>query len=405
MSSSMLRDVDLTSSHTSRSRRAAARVPLSAWRRRVPAAARADDVTAGTGPVACFPGTSGSGARSGPAMDDLILNVDFAAPERRPKKEPGNRKHQNFVRRRRELERRGVLRQKQLPAAPGAPRRAPTRRSGAKPRSGRRSPKENGPAAPRGPPVSQNGPTGTKEKGKASAAGAPPASQNGATGSKGKARGAATGAPPASQNGPTGTGAPGRSKGKARVTPKAGGAPPAPPKLVALDCEMVGTGPGGRTSALARCSIVTYEGDVVYDSYVRPEAPIVDYRTRWSGIRPRHMAQAVPFRRAQQQVLRILAGKVVVGHAIHNDFKALHYYHPKALTRDTSQIPLLNRRAGFPENVAISLKRLTKALLNQDIQVGKSGHSSVEDARATMELYKVVEEEWEQHLQQNPEQK
>lgn len=38
-------------------------------------------------------------------------------------------------------------------------------------------------------------------------------------------------------------------------------------------------------------------------------------------------------------------------------------------------------------------------------QVGKSGHSSVEDARATMELYKVVEEEWEQHLRQNPEQK
>lgn len=37
-------------------------------------------------------------------------------------------------------------------------------------------------------------------------------------------------------------------------------------------------------------------------------------------------------------------------------------------------------------------------------QVGKSGHSSVEDARATMELYKVVEAEWEQHLMLNPEQ-
>lgn len=37
-------------------------------------------------------------------------------------------------------------------------------------------------------------------------------------------------------------------------------------------------------------------------------------------------------------------------------------------------------------------------------QVGKSGHSSVEDARATMELYKVVEAEWEQHLLLNPEQ-
>ncbi|NXF72087.1 I20L2 protein, partial [Sclerurus mexicanus] len=160
-------------------------------------------------------------------------------------------------------------------------------------------------------------------------------------------------------------------------------------KLLAMDCEMVGTGPGGRTSALARCSIVSYEGDVVYDQYVRPEAPIVDYRTRWSGIRRHHMNKAVPFRKAQQEVLRILAGKVVVGHAIHNDFKALRYSHPKALTRDTSRIPLLNRRGGFPENMTVSLKRLTKALLHQDIQVGNSGHSSVEDAQATMELYKV----------------
>ncbi|NXN84512.1 I20L2 protein, partial [Bombycilla garrulus] len=358
-------------------------------------------------------------------MDDLILNVDFAAPERRPKKEPGNRKHQSFVRRRRELERRGVLRQKQLPAAPGGSRRAPGRKSGRtrggkrKPRSGepRAGPKENGPAAaPRRAPVSQNGPTGTdapaKSKGKGSGAarssaktgGAPPAPPK--AGPKENGPAAAPRRAPVSQNGPTGTDAPAKSKGKgsgaARSSAKTGGAPPAPPKFVAMDCEMVGTGPGGRTSALARCSIVTYEGDIVYDEYVRPEAPIVDYRTRWSGIRPQHMQKALPFRRAQQQVLRILAGKVVVGHAIHNDFKALRYCHPKALTRDTSQIPLLNRRGGFPENTAISLKRLTKALLNQDIQVGKKGHSSVEDARATMELYKVVEEEWEQHLQQNP---
>ncbi|NXS68256.1 I20L2 protein, partial [Pandion haliaetus] len=162
-----------------------------------------------------------------------------------------------------------------------------------------------------------------------------------------------------------------------------------PTKLVAIDCEMVGTGPGGRTSDLARCSIVGYQGDVMYDQYIRPAAPIVDYRTRWSGIRRQHMVNAVPFGKAQREILRILSGKIVVGHAIYNDFKALKYFHPKALTRDTSKIPLLNRKGGFPENVSISLKRLTKELLHKDIQVGKSGHSSVEDARATMELYKV----------------
>ena len=61
-------------------------------------------------------------------------------------------------------------------------------------------------------------------------------------------------------------------------------------------------GPGGRTSDLARCSIVGYQGDVVYDRYIRPAAPIVDYRTRWSGIRRQHMANAVPFGKAQREV-------------------------------------------------------------------------------------------------------
>lgn len=40
-------------------------------------------------------------------------------------------------------------------------------------------------------------------------------------------------------------------------------------------------------------------------------------------------------------------------------------------------------------------------LFSSPIQVGKSGHSSVEDAQATMELYKLVEVEWEEHLAQN----
>lgn len=44
----------------------------------------------------------------------------------------------------------------------------------------------------------------------------------------------------------------------------------------------------------------------------------------------------------------------------------------------------------------------TESYFYLPVQVGKSGHSSVEDAQATMELYKLVEVEWEQHLVQNP---
>ncbi|XP_064373301.1 apoptosis-enhancing nuclease isoform X2 [Dromaius novaehollandiae] len=173
---------------------------------------------------------------------------------------------------------------------------------------------------------------------------------------------------------------------------------PRPGKYVAIDCEMVGTGPRGRLSELARCTVVSYEGDVIYDKYVQPELPIVDYRTRWSGITKRHMKNAIPFRAAQAEILKILKDKIVVGHAIHNDFQALKYFHPKDRTRDTSRIPLLNQKAGFPVKVSASLKSLAKHLLHKKIQIGRKGHSSVEDARTTMELYRLVEVQWEREL-------
>ncbi|KFP29508.1 Apoptosis-enhancing nuclease, partial [Colius striatus] len=171
-----------------------------------------------------------------------------------------------------------------------------------------------------------------------------------------------------------------------------------PGKYVAIDCEMVGTGPQGRLSELARCSVVSYEGDVIYDKYVQPELPIVDYRTRWSGITRRHMESAIPFKTAQAEILKILKDKIVVGHAIHHDFQALKYFHPKDRTRDTSRIPMLNQRAGLPSRACVSLKSLAGHLLHKKIQVGCKGHSSVEDAQTAMELYRLVEVQWETEL-------
>ncbi|NXA19134.1 AEN nuclease, partial [Ibidorhyncha struthersii] len=171
-----------------------------------------------------------------------------------------------------------------------------------------------------------------------------------------------------------------------------------PGKYVAIDCEMVGTGPQGRLSELARCSVVNYEGDVIYDKYVQPELPVVDYRTRWSGITKQHMKNAIPFKAAQAEILKILKDKIVVGHAIHNDFQALKYFHPKDRTRDTSRIPVLNQRAGLPVGASVSLKSLARHLLQKKIQVGCKGHSSVEDAQTAMELYRLVEVQWETEL-------
>lgn len=96
--------------------------------------------------------------------------------------------------------------------------------------------------------------------------------------------------------------------------------------------------------------------------------PIIDYWTRRSGIWKQYMMNATPLKIVQSQILKIVTGKTVWGHATHN-FKALQYFHPKSLTRDTSHIPPLNRKADCPENATMSLKTLTKKLLNRDIQV------------------------------------
>lgn len=82
-------------------------------------------------------------------------------------------------------------------------------------------------------------------------------------------------------------------------------APPSaavPSKFLAIDCEMVGTGPKGSVSQLGRCSLVSYEGDVVYDKFIKPPVPVTDFRTRWSGIRPRNLATATPYYAARKEV-------------------------------------------------------------------------------------------------------
>ncbi|XP_072519597.1 apoptosis-enhancing nuclease [Salminus brasiliensis] len=177
-----------------------------------------------------------------------------------------------------------------------------------------------------------------------------------------------------------------------------------PSMLVAIDCEMVGTGPNGRCSELARCSLLNYSGTVIYDKYVLPQQPVTNFRTQWSGIRKEHLKQAMPFEEARKEILHILKGKVVIGHALHNDFRALGITVPHHMIRDTSRIHLLRQLYGVSRK-CVSLKKLASKLLNRNIQVGRAGHCSVEDALAALDLYKLVEEQWEKSLQdhiQNP---
>ena len=158
-------------------------------------------------------------------------------------------------------------------------------------------------------------------------------------------------------------------------------------KVVALDCEMVGIGEGGVKSSLARISIVDSEGNILLDKFVASKKEITDYRTKVSGITPETLRGADSFSKVMRKVKDILLDKIIVGHGLRHDFRAMKFVPPKSVIRDTAVYLNLNR------GKTPSLKALTKEHLTLDIQSGE--HDSVEDARAAMKLYLKFRDEWE----------
>ena len=166
---------------------------------------------------------------------------------------------------------------------------------------------------------------------------------------------------------------------------------------VALDCEMVGVGPQGSQSAVARVTLVGWDGDLIFDEFVRPEATVTDYRTFVSGITPEDIQNApLSLEICRERLSDLLSGRVLVGHALKNDMKALGMNHPWYMTRDTAKFaPFMQDRIGDGILWPRKLKDLTKEKLDRDIQVEGSPHSSFEDALAAMDLYRSVRRKWE----------
>ncbi|KAK7486713.1 hypothetical protein BaRGS_00021997 [Batillaria attramentaria] len=164
-------------------------------------------------------------------------------------------------------------------------------------------------------------------------------------------------------------------------------------KALAMDCEMVGVGKDGEESVLARVSLVNQHGHCVYDKFVRPREKVTDFRTHVSGVRPIDLRAAEDFMVVQKEVADLLKGRVLVGHALHNDLKVLFLDHPRKMIRDTSQYKPFRQVVGSNRP---SLKKLSAKVLGVSVQEGE--HSSVQDAQAAMRLYTMHRKRWEQEL-------
>ena len=168
-------------------------------------------------------------------------------------------------------------------------------------------------------------------------------------------------------------------------------------RYVAMDCEMVGVGPGGLRSVLARVSLMDFFGKCLFDTFVRVEERVTDFRTHVSGVRASDLIspEAMTFGKCRYKVKQIIRNKVLVGHGLHSDFAVLGIDHPWYNIRDTSLYQPYMKLDHFGTLRPCRLRDLARIHLGTLIQEEGRPHDSMEDAHAAMVLYRNVQVEWD----------
>ena len=93
--------------------------------------------------------------------------------------------------------------------------------------------------------------------------------------------------------------------------------------IFALDCEMCLSEQG---LVLTRISLVNFDNEVIYEELVKPDVPIVDYLTRYSGITEEKLALGAKktLAEVQKDLLKLISrSDILIGHSLQNDLKVM----------------------------------------------------------------------------------
>ncbi|CAO3650166.1 unnamed protein product [Cunninghamella echinulata] len=138
---------------------------------------------------------------------------------------------------------------------------------------------------------------------------------------------------------------------------------------------------------LTKVALIDENHNILLNEFVKPELPITDYLTRYSGVDEQSLiGVTTTLKDIQQKILNYITGDIIlVGHGLMNDLRAIQIRHPYII--DTAMI--YHHLHGPPYKA--SLRDL--ALHNDD---GKKvmmtpilGHDPIEDAISSLDLVKL----------------
>lgn len=153
----------------------------------------------------------------------------------------------------------------------------------------------------------------------------------------------------------------------------------------ALDCEFCQSKTG---LVLTRVSMVNFQNEVVYDTFVKPQEEITDYVTRFSGITKEILEDvSTTADDVQKRILELVSSDdILIGHSLESDLNVMKIRHPNII--DTSLIYDHSRGPPLKPGLKWLAEKHLARLIQQGEQTGK-GHSSIEDLTACLDLVKM----------------